>query len=227
MTSRDNVLWLQCWRDQRTDFTQMAVNPLLVRFWPGLNLAKGSRVFVPLCGKSLDMLWLTGQGYEVIGVELSPIAVRGFFKENRLPVTQRKLGPFTCWRHGRLSILCGDYFALTKAILGRIDTVYDHTALTALPEDIRKPYVAHLGWIVPKTTPIFLLTTEDADPDADPNLAFAVADEIKTLYSASFAIELAHVENVFGLNPETPGLPPGRAEYKVYRMTVKPLAGPT
>lgn len=54
MTGRDNVLWLQFWRDRRTDFHQQTVNQLLTRFWPSLDPEKGSRVFVPLCGKSLD-----------------------------------------------------------------------------------------------------------------------------------------------------------------------------
>src|SRR5665811_341557 len=144
MTGRDNVLWLQCWRDQRTDFNQKTVNQLLTRFWPSLDLARGIRVFVPLCGKSLDMIWLANQGHEVIGVELSPIAVRAFFRENRLQPARRQVGKFTLWKHGRLSILCGDYFSLTKGDLGHIDTVYDRAALTALPEDIRLLYVAHL-----------------------------------------------------------------------------------
>lgn len=143
MTSRDNLLWLQCWRDQQTDFNQKSVNPLLIRFWPGLGLVRGSRVFVPLCGKSLDMIWLAQQGHEVIGVELSPIAVRAFFRENHLKPTRRRVGPFTLWRQGRLSILCGDFFSLTLAELGQIDTVYDRAALTALPEAIRMLYISH------------------------------------------------------------------------------------
>ncbi|MDD5754757.1 MAG: hypothetical protein PHN45_08410 [Methylococcales bacterium] len=71
----DNHLWLQFWRDQRVDFHQTVVNSLLIKFWSSLNLDYGSRVFVPLCGKSLDMIWLSQQGHEVIGVELSPVAV--------------------------------------------------------------------------------------------------------------------------------------------------------
>lgn len=78
-TDQDNHLWLDFWRDERSDFHQIAVNPLLNKFWPSLKLAHGSRVFVPLCGKSLDMLWLAQQGHEVIGVELSSIAVEDFF----------------------------------------------------------------------------------------------------------------------------------------------------
>ena len=33
-------------------------------------------MFVPLCGKSLDLRHLASLGHEVVGVELSPIAVR-------------------------------------------------------------------------------------------------------------------------------------------------------
>jgi thiopurine S-methyltransferase len=221
MTSRDNVLWLQCWRDRRTDFNQKTVNQLLTRFWPSLDLVRGSRVFVPLCGKSLDMIWLAKQGHEVIGVELSPIAVRAFFRENRLQPVRRQVGKFTLWEHGRLSILCGDYFSLTKGDLGQIDTVYDRAALTALPEDIRLLYVAHLKLIVQETTNVFLLTTEDAEEKETPSQAFGVSEEIKTLYSEGFDIDLTHVESVFEVDPESPEQPPERTEYKVYRLSTK------
>ena len=129
VSSRDNVLWQQCWRDRSTDFHQKSVNAFLTRFWPGFELEPGSRVFVPLCGKSLDMIWLAAQGHEVIGVELSPIAARAFFSENRLRPVRRKVGNFTLWEHGKLSILCGDYFSLTQRDLGRIDAVYDRAGL--------------------------------------------------------------------------------------------------
>ncbi len=59
--------------------TKQAVSSALRKFWPGL--AAGSRVLVPLCGKSVDLLWLVGQGCDVTGVELSEIAVRAFFAE--------------------------------------------------------------------------------------------------------------------------------------------------
>ena len=221
MTGRDNGLWLQCWRDRRTDFNQTVVNQLLTRFWPGLDLVRGSRVFVPLYGKSLDMIWLVEQGHEVIGVELSPIAVRAFFRENHMQPARRKVGKFVLWQHGRLGILCGDYFSLTLADLGQIDTVYDRAALTALPEDIRGLYVAHLRLIVPETANVFLLTTEDAEETETPSQVFGIAEEIKTLYSEGFEIDLAHVESVFELDPESPDQAPGRTEYKVYRLSTR------
>jgi len=217
MTGRDNELWLQSWRDHRTDFHQQSTNRLLTRFWPSLELVPESRVFVPLCGKSLDMVWLAKQGHNVIGVELSPIAVRAFFRENRLLPARRQLGKFTLWQHGRISILCGDYFSLTLEDLGRIDTVYDRAALTALPEDIRKHYVSHLRKIVPATATVFLLTTEDAEEKDTPSQAFGIAEEIKTLYAEDFEINLAHVESIFEVDPESPGNP----QLKVYRLSAK------
>ena len=219
MTSPDNHLWLKSWRDQQTAFHQETVNPFLTRFWPSLDLARGSRVFVPLCGKSLDMLWLARQGYKVIGVELSPIAVWDFFRENGLRPERRQMGNFTLWEHGGISILCGDYFSLTKTDLGQIDTVYDRAALTALPDDIHRCYVAQLRRIVPETAEVFLLTTEDAEVGESLKQALGVAEEIKMLYTQGFEIDLTHVESVYEPHPESPRLAPRRVEYKVYRLS--------
>ena len=216
-SGRDNHLWLQFWRDRRSDFHQDAVNPLLTRFWPGLELAAGSRVFVPLCGKSLDMLWLAQQGHNVIGVELSPVAVRAFFVENGLRAHKRRVGKFTLWQSGRIGILCGDYFALSQSDLGVIDTVYDRAALTALPADIRALYSVHLRKILPPGSTIFLLTIEDAAVGATLKQALGVDSEITSLY-ANYTIDLAHVESISEPDPDLPGHS-RRADYKVYQIT--------
>ncbi len=218
-TDQDNHLWLKFWCDQRTDFHQSAVNPLLSRFWPTLALARGSRVFVPLCGKSLDMLWLAQQGHEVIGVELSSVAVEDFFRENGLKPMRQQIGEFTLWHDGKLSILCGDYFALTQADLGELNIVYDRSALTALPESIRGLYVAQLKRLISTRAEVFLLTIEDAAENATITQANGVDEEIKALYTAQFEIELTYVESVFEPDPESPSLPDIRAEYKVYRLS--------
>lgn len=225
MSSRDNPLWLQLWRDKQIDFHQLRVNQYLARFWPGIDHPQGSRVFVPLCGKSLDMIWLAEQGHEVIGVELSPLAVKAFFKENRLRPVKRRMGDFTLWEHGRIRILCGDFFSLGKVDIGHIDTVYDRAALTALPEDIRKLYAAHLQRLMPETSDIFLLTIEDAEDGAVLALAAEVDEEVRSLYGDAFDIKLTHVERVFEPDPEAPDQPPQQAEYKVYRLSSRKAAG--
>jgi thiopurine S-methyltransferase len=165
------------------------------------------------------MIWLAQQGHHVIGVELSPIAVEAFFHENGLTPVKHRVGKFTLWRDGRITILCGDYFSMVKADLGEIDTVYDRAALTALPEDIRSLYITQLRVIVSATTNLFLLTTEDAEEDEPLSQALGVADEITSLYSKEFVINLAHVESLFEQDAESPNQPPIRVDYKVYRLT--------
>lgn len=221
MTGRDNELWQQSWRDKNTDFHQKAVNRHLVKFWPTLGLTASDRIFVPLCGKSLDMLWLAAQGHTVVGVELSPLAVRAFFRENRLQPTRRPVGRFTLWEHGRIGILCGDFFQLAAADLGDIAAVFDRASLTALPDEIRGAYLAHLRKIVPASCKMLLLTTEEPDDDETDGQAFAVADEISTLYADAFDIQLSHVESFFEADPDPSVTQLVRVEQKVYSLAPK------
>jgi len=221
MTNRDNALWQQYWRDQRTDLNQQGVNPLLMRWWSSLGLAKGSRVLVPMCGKSQDMLWLIKEGYRVTGIELSPVAVRAFFFEHDLGSTKRTQGPLTRWGHGNLSILCGDFFAATAADLGPIDAIYDCAALTALPEDIRRLYVTHLALIVPDARQLLVLTSEDSVPGESLGQISTVAQEIQTLYAERFKIDLAQVETHVETDQQCPQERSETVHHKAYRMTVR------
>ena len=209
--SRDNELWQQCWRDRDTDFHQKAVNPYLIRFWPTMQVA--GRVLVPLCGKSLDILWLASQGHPVLGVELSPLAIRAFFRENRMQPLRKRVGKFMLWKHANIEILCGDFFQLARQDIGDIAAVYDRAALTALPEDLRLAYLLHLGKLLSPPCKVMLMTTEE--PEAE---TAAVAEEIAALYSPTFHIEVAHVESVM----EQKGTDaPGYIEHKVYRLIPK------
>ena len=218
MTNRDNVLWQQCWRDRHTGFHQASANSLLMKCWAELDLKEGTRVFVPLCGMSLDMIWLAGQGHEVIGVELSPIAVRSFFQENQLEPVRTRKGAFDWWQNGKISVLCGDYFSLTREDIGQIDAVYDRASLTALAEAIRGKYVAQLRSLVPDACRIFLLTTEDADDWETADQANSAADEISALYSNDFDVALMHVESVCETDPESSDHTSLRTTHKVYRL---------
>ncbi|MEA2080555.1 MAG: hypothetical protein U9P00_11980 [Pseudomonadota bacterium] len=82
--------WHQRWQDKLIGFHQRDINPHLITYWSRLQIKAGERVFVPLCGKSMDMLWLRDR-YSVLGVELSPIAVEELYKENGLVAEHRQL----------------------------------------------------------------------------------------------------------------------------------------
>jgi len=109
--------WHDRWEQNQIGFHQQDFNPHLQAFWDRLELPAGGTVFVPLCGKSRDLLWLRAQGFPVLGIELSPVAVRDFFAENRLEPQVTPQGKFERWEADGLVILQGDFFELTAADL--------------------------------------------------------------------------------------------------------------
>ncbi len=140
-----NNYWLERWKNNQIDFHLSGVNPLLECYWPQLNIAQQSNVFVPLCGKSVDLLWLANKGYHVIGIELSQIACEAFFLENKLSFSTKVTGEFTLFYNERITLYCGDFFALTAEMLPPLAAIYDRAALIALPDELRQRYANHLN----------------------------------------------------------------------------------
>ena len=136
--------WHNRWQTNQTGWHESTVNPLLITHFPSLNVPPGARVFVPLCGKSLDLGWLLSCGYAVAGAELSELAVTQLFAELRMEPTISEVGKLRLYRGKKIDIFVGDLFDLSREILGSVDAVYDRAALVALPEAIRVRYTAHL-----------------------------------------------------------------------------------
>src|SRR5271169_5652182 len=84
--------WQERWRISQIGFHQSSVDRNLQTYWPTLELADNAEVFVPLCGKSLDLKWLRDRGCAVSGVEISAIAVESFLMEQGIPARRRNLG---------------------------------------------------------------------------------------------------------------------------------------
>jgi len=135
-----NEFWLDRWKTGRIGFHQEGVNPKLTEFWPALP--KGSRILVPLCGKSNDLLWLAEQGYEVTGVELSSLAVIQFLGDNDLAFNTHQEGDLKVHTVDGLPlrIVEGDYFQFKE---NEFDACYDRAAMVAMPESKRTEYVSH------------------------------------------------------------------------------------
>ena len=181
--------WHERWQNNLIGFHLDEVNPVLQAFWPKLGLAPGSRVLVPLCGKSVDLVWLAEQGHEVIGVELSPLAVEAFFAEQGFEATRRE-DCIDYWQSGNITIICGDFFELIPADIGRIDAVYDRAALIAMPEAMRPAYVRQLKSLLPGPMKGLLITLfyEQQQMEGPP---FAVsAEEVQNLLSDTWQADM-------------------------------------
>lgn len=193
--------WHERWEKNEIGFHQDDINAYLRQYWSRLQLESGKRVFVPLCGKSRDMLWLKSQGYPVIGVEVSSIAVTAFFGENDLEPTLTLEDKLTRWQCNNLKILCGSFFDLRSSDLERVVGVYDRASLIALPTENRKHYAQHLFSILPRKIRILLITMEYSQKEME-GPPFAVTDEeVKTLYEDNFQIQKLHEQDALAINP--------------------------
>jgi thiopurine S-methyltransferase len=193
----DAKFWYEVWEQGRLGFHQKRPNPQLRAYWPQLELHGRGRVLVPLAGKSRDMLWLRDQGHDVLGIELSEIAVRAFFAENDLPFEITEQDGFQCFQSGGLALWCGDFFGLTPEIIveAGITAVYDRAALIALPADLRARYTAHMAAILPTDTKMLLLAIEysQAEMQGPP---FSVTDqEVRDSYDHDFYLTQLHQHN--------------------------------
>jgi thiopurine S-methyltransferase len=156
----DANFWLERWRLNQIGFHQADFNARLIRHWPALNVPKGGTVFVPLCGKSRDMLWFAQAGYRVLGVELASAAIEAFFQDAGAPYVYRQQSPLSWYEGTGIRIGCGNFFDLTTADLAETNAVFDRGALVALPPDMRRRYVDHLLAVLPQRAEILLLTLE-------------------------------------------------------------------
>ena len=193
--------WVERWQQQQTGFHQAEINQYLQRYWDDISQQANSKVFVPLCGKSLDMLWLKEQGHDVLGVEFSELAVGDFFAENQLEYHRHDRHPFSIWQAPGMELFCGDFFALTAADLSDCKLVYDRAALVALPPLLRRQYVAHLVKILPANAEILLVTMEYPQHEMD-GPPFSVSEtEVIELFSEHFSVERLEVFDIYAENP--------------------------
>lgn len=140
----DAQFWHDRWASNEIGFHKSEVNPLLVKYVNELALGKGSRVFVPLCGKTLDIFWLLSNGYCVAGAELSAMAVEQLFAQLEVKPTITRHGEIHHYQADSIDIFVGDVFNVTKSMLGPVDAIYDRAALVALPPNLRSRYAVHL-----------------------------------------------------------------------------------
>jgi thiopurine S-methyltransferase len=199
--------WHERWSTNQIGFHESVENPLLVAHFAALGVAKPARVFLPLCGKTLDIDWLLARGYHVAGAELSQIAVAALFERLKLPPTIERpsgtTGDITRWSSPGLDVFVGDIFALSATALGSVDAVYDRAALIALPPDMRARYAAHLDAITHAAPQLLITLDYDQKKMAGPPFAVGAA-EVRRLYGAREPALLSSHELPGGLRGTSP-----------------------
>lgn len=189
----DNQFWHNKWQKQELGFHLDTAHPLLKKYYQSIfpstqNNPINESVFVPLCGKTLDMRYFLSKGQSVLGCELSEIAAREFFveEENNGQLTISKKNNFSIYsapiNQCESKILVSDYFDLSVEDTRSCNSIYDRAALVALPNDLRAKYVKHLRFLLPCAK--MLLITLDYDQQQMSGPPFSVEqNEVEELFS--------------------------------------------
>jgi thiopurine S-methyltransferase len=176
----EHGFWLERWREGKTAFHEGRPNELLMKH--AARLGANRRVLVPLCGKAEDLAYLASLGHHVVGVELAEEAVQAFFEEHSMTPVIRRIDAHAVYSFDAITIVAGDFFAVTPALVGTLDALYDRAALVALPPEMRPRYAAHVRSLVAPGSPAIVLNIVHEQGDGPP---FSVPDEeVRALYAA-------------------------------------------
>ena len=211
--------WHDRWRTGQIGFHQSAVDRHLEQYWPDLGLAHGSRVFVPLCGKSLDLLWLCERGHSVTGVELSTVALESFCMEHGVPAKRRILDDFDIYEATQLQLFRGDLFALTPQLLGPITAVYDRAALISWVPELRAAYVKQMTALTNSGTQTLLVAMEYPQEQMNGPPFSVGADEVDRLYSRNHEIRALSRQDILANEPRLRSRGVTRLHEACYRLT--------
>ena len=180
--------WQNRWQSQKIGWHREIYNDLLLKHWPEINASGNSSVLVPLCGKSLDMLWLAKQGHSVVGLEMVQQAVETFFHENKLEYDSVEIGNHKKYSNHQFTIYQGDIFDLEPGTI-QADYWYDRAAMVAINPSTRADYVDQIHKQT-KQGAVGLLITFAYPQEQMQGPPFALHDdEVRSLFSDGFELE--------------------------------------
>lgn len=181
--------WRDRWTNNQIAFHNLDSNPLLVEHFQSFALRTNPHIFVPLCGKSRDLVWLEQQGCRVTGAELSELAVEQFFDELGVEPQVTTISTVKRYEGNGIVIFQGSIFDLTPERLGPVDLVYDRAALVALPLELRERYKSHLVNLT-IAAPQLLICYEYDQSCADGPPFSVREEELRRLYEGLFSLGL-------------------------------------
>lgn len=193
----NNEHWITRWKEKNIGFHEEPINSLLIKHFKTLNLSLNSRVLVPLCGKTTDIAWLLMLGHDVVGIELSEIAVKELFEELHILPKISKLNDVIHYHTTGIDIFVGDIFDVDTSMVGNIDAIYDRAALVALPKDVRIKYTQHLRELS-NNAPQLLICCEYDQNLMKPTPFSIEKEEIEEHYKSHYKIKLLERAMIVG-----------------------------
>ena len=199
---KQTVDWHSHWTRKTPGFHEGRVNTYLQQFLPSYHLQPGDRIFMPLCGKAVDILWLSLQGFRVIGVELSKVAIESFFEESALDFAKVQHGKLVKYEAPNITLYLGDFMDIQADHLTGCKLVYDRASIVAIESFNRGVYKRKILEIIPAGIPMLLVTLDyNQKMMKGPPFSVPVSD-IKQLYQPEYRLELLQTSEQIAERPK-------------------------
>ena len=205
--------WTDRWKEDKIGWHRDEVNEYLIKYIEELTGGRSNiRVFVPLSGKSVDMLWLADQGYTVVGVELAKQAIESFFSENiltftvesvKMAATSEPAEVYKC-NEKQITIFCCDLFILSEEdVGGKFDAIWDRGSISAIVPsagDRGKRYTKLMHSLL-ACNGNYMVESHYYEIDRGNNPPASISDELRNeLFGEDFTIKELDVNRI----PEDP-----------------------
>ncbi len=196
--------WQERWHKNEIGFHLPNVHSWLKTQWLHLTqlgkIKSDACVFVPLCGKTLDIGYFLSLGHSVVACELSEKAVQQLFSQLQLTPKISTWGQGQCYQAEKLCVYVGDFFTLTTQELAQVDYIYDRAAIIALPESTRLQYSQALMKICPQASMLVItLDYQQANMSGPP---FAVSEqELQRYYQLAYNIDVLKQKEIIDKEP--------------------------
>ncbi|HEY9031426.1 MAG TPA: thiopurine S-methyltransferase [Kangiella sp.] len=214
--------WDNCWQRESQPFHLAEAHTFLVKYVEQY-FSKDKKIFVPLSGKSVDLVFLSQQGYYPVGIEFNPKAVNRFIQEQQLEFSSQNFpvangNQLTRHHNDTMEVWLADFFDITENHVENFEQVYDRAAFIALPESMRADYANHLKTLLAEHATI-LLVTMDYQPDEMSGPPFHITlDEIKQQFPEGGVEELCRC-SLLDSHPRWKELELSRLDEVLYRIT--------
>lgn len=147
-------MWKECWNTPNVAFHNPNLNELFIKYHDKMLTRPGMRIFVPLCGKAVEMKWLVDQGHKVVGLEAAPVPCKAFFEENNIPYEIHEMKGIHGEKYESLDhnvvIYCCDFFLFSKDVCGEIDGIWDSGGLNSMDVEDRDKYIHRIRSLMGK-----------------------------------------------------------------------------
>lgn len=182
--------WLDAWNRGLTPWSDPGINQYLRDNLAKLRLTTGCTILVPMCGDSADMVWLAEQGHNVVGIDISHLAIESFFSQ--ATIAYNKIGNVYTSKNTPLNITIINENIFNTELLSTFsfDAIYDKGALVTVPHKHKPKYILRMHKLAPRAKILLITAYYRQAPGYGAPPFLESVESVQSLYREHYSFSL-------------------------------------